>query len=90
MFKKTKFISDFESEHDSFGEIDFDSTKNKSVLEKLMNKLGIQSDVIWIESPDKVLEFENIKSEYLKTDSTDPKKIEYKRLTFHLSAKRVR
>ena len=40
------------------------------------------TDVIWIYSNDRIMEFEKIKSDYLKLDATEPRKIECKSLNY--------
>ena len=65
IFKKTKFTIDLESVHDLFGEINFESEKVKSRLQFLINFFGAKSEVIWIEKHERILVFEDIKTEYL-------------------------
>ena len=90
LFGKTKFTKDLDSKDDLYGEINLDSHAHKSLWSKFMGRFGHQSDIIWIKSPDKILDFEVIKKDYLKSETQDPKKIEILTTIIKLGTEQLR
>ena len=75
IFKESKFTVDLESADDLFGDIDFEKVNSKWSMKSLFNLFGTESGAVWLETFDRILTFEKIKTDNLKKDSKHPKLI---------------
>ena len=79
IFKQTQFTTIL-GDDDYIGEI----KEQKSCINYLFGNYT-QNKEIWIESDDRVLDFDVVKSDYLVKDAEEPKKIEYLTLSYPIN-----